>query len=332
MSRASKQCFKFSSICRINHLIIIVGPNVSSNMLPFLIVTLLILAAAVPGESFLSQFNANLHLSSARYVASRDLEDSADAAEFLDLSTSDLARIQTARSSRTVMPLIILAEPILPGQSIEFGSNDKRFHALIAHALQNEPNEVGVLGTNPYTGRPLNIGVTAKVSASSIRRDDSDKAMVVLDVVGERRFECAGEPWMDDTSSFYLADIDYSNGRGDSHESYSANDDAGEEESIADSARACALSDSVPDLVETWTYWMAQTGICSRTSMKQIMEVSSSIHACVQLNSTLFTRNQSIALPDLSPTPYQSETKHYQRSLVQCRITLVSAPFGSVSC
>lgn len=241
-------------------------------MLPFLIVTLLILAAAVPGESFLSQFNANLHPSSARCVASRDLEDSADAAEFLDLSTSDLARIQTARSSRTVMPLIILAEPILPGQSIEFGSNDKRFHALIAHALQNNANEIGVLGTNPHTGWPLNIGVTAKVSASSIRRDDSDKAMVVLDVVGERRFECAGEPWMDDTSSFYLADIDYSNGRGDSHESSSANDTAGEEESIADSARACALSDSVPDLVETWTYWMAHTGICSQTSMKQIME------------------------------------------------------------
>lgn len=177
------------------------------------------------------------------------------------------------------MPLIILAEPILPGQSIEFGSSDKRFHALIAHALQNEPNEIGVLGTNPYTGQPLNIGVTAKVSASNIRRDDSDKAMVVLDVVGERRFECAGEPWMDDTSSFYLADIDASKGRGDSYETSSANDTTGEEENIADSARASALSDSVPDLVETWTHWMAQAGICSRTSMKQIMEVSSSIHA-----------------------------------------------------
>lgn len=243
-------------------------------MLPLPIVTLLILAAAVPAESFLST-NANFRSSvHGRYVASRDLEDSADAAEFLDLSASDLARIQTARSSRTVMPLIILAEPILPGQKIEFGSVDKKFHALIAHALQNEPNEIGVLGTNPYTGRPLNIGVTAKVSASSIRRDDSDKAMVVLDVVGERRFECASEPWMDDTSSFYLADIDYSKGRGDSYDASSANDTADDEESIADSARACVLSDSVPDLVETWTHWMAQTGICSRTSMKQIMEVS----------------------------------------------------------
>ena len=244
-------------------------------MLPFLTVTLLVLASAVPSESFLPT-NANSRPSARRYVASRDLEeDSADAAEFLDLSPSDLSRIQTARSSRTVMPLIILAEPILPGQNIEFGSNDKRFHALIAHALQNgEPHEIGVLGTNPHTGRPLNIGVTAKVSASAIRRDGSDKAMVVLDVVGERRFECAGEPWMDDTSSFYLADIDYSNGRCDTYEASSPNGTTSEEESIADSARAHALSESVPELVETWTHWMAQTGICSRTSMKHIIEVS----------------------------------------------------------
>ena len=268
-------------------------------MLPFPIVALLILTAAMPGESFMST-NAHSQPSSARYVASRDLDDSAEAAEFLGLSTSDLARIQTARSSRTVLPLIILAEPILPGQRIEFGSNDKRFHTLIAHALQNgHSNEIGVLGTNPYTGRSLGIGVTAKISASSIRRDGSDKAMVVLDVVGERRFECAGEPWMDDTSSFYLADIDYSKGRAD--ETSSATNAANEEESITDSARVCALSESVPGLVETWMYWMAQSGVCSRTSMKQIMEVSSSADSCVfQMKPAFFTRNKSTALPGLS--------------------------------
>eukprot|EP00563_Minutocellus_polymorphus_P018167 CAMPEP_0197726652 /NCGR_PEP_ID=MMETSP1434-20131217/16617_1 /TAXON_ID=265543 /ORGANISM="Minutocellus polymorphus, Strain CCMP3303" /LENGTH=314 /DNA_ID=CAMNT_0043312653 /DNA_START=101 /DNA_END=1045 /DNA_ORIENTATION=- len=245
-------------------------------MRSFIVSASLVLAASLPFcESFVPSRSANGNfwpsLLSPRYVASRDIDDSADAAEFLDLSSSDLARIKSARSSRTVLPIIIL-EPLLPGQRLQFGSSDEKFHALIAHALNtNGSNEIGVLGINPYTRRPLNIGVTVTASASSIRRDDTDKAMLILDVVGHRQFECAAEPWMDDTSSFYLADIEYSEGRGNQYETTSAAS-ADEKESIADAAKVHALSASVPNLVEEWTHWMSQTGIFSRKRMKEIIE------------------------------------------------------------
>jgi hypothetical protein len=41
-------------------------------------------------------------------------------------------------------------------------SSDPKFDELIIYALssQNEGSEIGILGFNPFTGQPLNMGVS----------------------------------------------------------------------------------------------------------------------------------------------------------------------------
>jgi hypothetical protein len=57
------------------------------------------------------------------------------------------------------LPIMIL-DPILPGQVLEFGSNDIKFVKLLQYVLQSDEGEIGMIGMNPHTGRPLNLGVS----------------------------------------------------------------------------------------------------------------------------------------------------------------------------
>jgi len=90
--------------------------------------------------------------SSALHVASRD------DLEYLPLSSSDLSRLTGMRERHVTLPLVIL-EPILPNQKLEWGSADPKFVKLLQHVLEDEQGEIAMIGMNPHTGRPLNIGV-----------------------------------------------------------------------------------------------------------------------------------------------------------------------------
>ena len=60
------------------------------------------------------------------------------------------------------MPILIL-DAMVPGQRLSFQSSDPKFHKLVEHALSSkQTNEIGMIGFNPHTGKPLNMGVSIK--------------------------------------------------------------------------------------------------------------------------------------------------------------------------
>mmetsp|Transcript_30672 Transcript_30672/g.40202 ORF Transcript_30672/g.40202 Transcript_30672/m.40202 type:complete len:215 (+) Transcript_30672:1-645(+) len=99
---------------------------------------------------------------------------------------------------------------MLPGQRLEFGSTDPKFQKLVEHVLENG-QEVGMIGINPHTGRPLNMGVTLPIREEHLKSDAQGN--LVISVQGSRRFEVQGEPWLDESSSFYMADVEIVDGR-----------------------------------------------------------------------------------------------------------------------
>lgn len=131
-------------------------------------------------------------------------------------------------------------------------SADPKFHNLVEHVLEEEENgnEIGMIGFNPHTGRPLNVGVTLEVTPDCVRRNKKD-GMITLNCQAKRQFEVQGEPWLHNNesgtnnprasqSSFYLADIEIVDGR--------------TEEALRDDVAQAVqnLSDQIPGLVETW--------------------------------------------------------------------------------
>lgn len=67
------------------------------------------------------------------------------------------------RDRHITIPILIL-DPMLPGQCLEFGSADPKFQKLIDHVLDSQQKELGMIGLNPHTGRPLNLGVRIRIS------------------------------------------------------------------------------------------------------------------------------------------------------------------------
>lgn len=83
---------------------------------------------------------------------------SRDDLEYLPLSSSDLSRLTLMRERHTTLPIVI-SEAMLPGQVLEMGSADPKFIQLLQQVLSSKTGEFGMIGINPHTGRPLNIGV-----------------------------------------------------------------------------------------------------------------------------------------------------------------------------
>jgi hypothetical protein len=78
--------------------------------------------------------------------------------EYLPFSSSDMTRLSQMRDRHTAIPIVIL-DSMLPGQSLEIGSADPKFQKLIQHVFDSPEREIGMIGLNPHTGRPLNLGV-----------------------------------------------------------------------------------------------------------------------------------------------------------------------------
>ena len=88
-----------------------------------------------------------------------------------------------------------------------------------------------------------------------------DKGVWSISVKGQRRFEVQGEPWMDETSSFYLADVEIVDGR---------------EEPPLDSElqhEAERMSDALPQLVEEWLRLILSTERSDLQGMSKRMQV-----------------------------------------------------------
>lgn len=150
----------------------------------------------------------------------------------------------------------------------------------------DEERLIGMIGLNPVTGRPLNLGVrlelmimifissviefrlvimlmfkrdflqffpkvTLHIHEDCVRRENDN---IYIAVKGDRRFQVQGEPWLDDTESYYLAEIEFIESR---------------EEVLSDEEKveATKLSNALPELVNRWLGWVIQTGKSTEAEM-----------------------------------------------------------------
>lgn len=149
-------------------------------------------------------------------------------------------------------------------------SADPRFHSLVHYVLSGG-TEIGMVGLNPHTGRPLNVGVTLPVTPEDVAVNKKTK-VVTLNVQAKSRFEVQGEPWLfeDPTitrhandnsadSAFYLADVETVDGR--------------KEEPMTDEMAATTqnLADQLPNLIGTWVHHLVATNKADALKMESRM-------------------------------------------------------------
>lgn len=181
-----------------------------------------------------------------------------DDAQFLPLNDSDIRKIRDMKERHITIPIIIL-DAILPGQCMNFKSTDPKFGKLLEHVLQQSSGEIGIIGFNPYTGKPLNMGSTVRVSKSDIVTDSFDPNLLAISVQAKRRFEVQGEPELDKTNSFYLADVEIIDHKVQ---------DISKEEKL----KANKISMTIPELVEEWTEWLMKSGKMDSLGIEKIMK------------------------------------------------------------
>ena len=149
-----------------------------------------------------------------------------DDADLLKLSKQDIGRFHHMKTRGRVMPVIVLGEPILPGQRLFFRSGDTKFEELIKYIARIERDnlesrnslvrtsnivEVGILGFQPGTGQPLQIGVTSTVRTSNFNYGltaANREKVITTSFLGNQIFRLVGDPWMDPTSSFHMAHVE----------------------------------------------------------------------------------------------------------------------------
>jgi len=179
-------------------------------------------------------------------------DDSAEHASPLQLTSHDLQRLARLKESRFQMPIVIL-DAMLPKQQLTFETQDPKFHKMIDYCLETG-SELGMLGLNPHTGRPLCRGVTVDICNSPAVANPVNKS-IRLAVTGQKRFEVQGEPRLDDSGSFYIADVEIVEDR---------------YETITDEQQADAetLSETLPGLMEKWTKWVLKSGVTDKQGLE----------------------------------------------------------------
>lgn len=132
--------------------------------------------------------------------------------------------------------------------------------------------EIGIVGFNPQTGKPLSVGVTLPVHPEDVVVDKSTK-VVTLNVQAKDRFEVQGQPWMFDDdatitregdednadAAFYLADVKTVDGR--------------REAPLTDEAAVTTqnLADQIPNLIGTWVHHLVTKNKADALKMESRM-------------------------------------------------------------
>jgi Lon protease-like protein len=207
--------------------------------------------ASVMSSTTTTQLIASRYL----FASSRgrdDLEDSPERATPLSLSAADLARLQSAQARQSVIPIMIL-DSMLPKQKLTFQSNDPKFRRLIEYCLRTN-SDLGMLGVNPQTRRPLCRGVTVKLLKDYDMTNDS----ILVTMIGNERIEVQGEPWLDESKSFYLANIESVDG-------------SDEPMTRAQEDSAQEWYNKVPHMVQEWQQWVIQSGSTDRRGLHSRM-------------------------------------------------------------
>jgi hypothetical protein len=219
-----------------------------------------------------SSVDISVGISSSRIAASRTRED----ADLLPLSSFDRGKFHHMKTRGRVMPIIVMGEPILPGQRLYFRSGDPKFEELIKYIAQVEldyansggkfiPNiEIGILGFDPQSGQPLQIGVTSHVQtkkfAYSLTAENRDRA-ITTSFCGARIFRLVSNPWMDPTGSFHMARVDILDGRYD--------DETRRTTKRLDTSQieSDELFAQIPGYVDEWMELMFEAGLATPASL-----------------------------------------------------------------
>ena len=167
-------------------------------------------------------------------------DDAADRASPLELTAQDMARFTRLQECSVQMPILIL-DAMLPKQQMTFETQDPKFHKLFDYCLETG-TPMGILGLNPTTGRPMNRGVTVDLTNSPAVANPLTKSVRIA-VTGQERFEVQGEPWLDDTGSFYMADVEIV-------------EDRYEHMTAQQEAHAQTLAQTLPQLMKEWKRWV----------------------------------------------------------------------------
>mmetsp|Transcript_17655 Transcript_17655/g.26800 ORF Transcript_17655/g.26800 Transcript_17655/m.26800 type:complete len:294 (+) Transcript_17655:40-921(+) len=173
-----------------------------------------------------------------------------DALEPLSFSANDLKRIEQLRDRRKTIPIMVLAA-MLPGQTLEFSVQDERFRVL-ADRLKEEP-VLGMIGFDPSTKEPLDVGVTVKINNLVVNENSC-----TISIEGHERFQLESDLYFndDDAKSYYVADVEMV-------------EKSCEIELTAQQMKeAKSLHDEIPDLVQDWMQWLYKTGHATPESMK----------------------------------------------------------------
>ncbi|KAL3941401.1 MAG: hypothetical protein SGBAC_004230 [Bacillariaceae sp.] len=181
--------------------------------------------------------------------------DKAESAKPLPLTAEDLAMLHNLRTRVVTIP-IVLMDAILPQQELSFISEDRKAALMLKYALASETQEIGVIGFNPHDGSPLNKGVTAHIAQDQLAYEiestetSSDNMSLGIKLKGDRCFDVVGQPFMDDTHSFYLANVEITDGRKETMT----------KEMVE---QAEEFSSMIPDLVGDFVYWMEKEEVMS---------------------------------------------------------------------
>jgi len=184
-------------------------------------------------------------------------DDSSEYATPLKLTMEDMERFQTLKTSSSTMPILIL-DSMLPKQELSIDSSDPKMARLVHYCLENNC-EIAMLGLNPTTGAPLSRGVTVRVDESKIQLSPTTKS-VILSVTGGRRMEVQSQPWLDDSGSFYLSNVELIDTR--------------KEPSLSREQQTLVhqLSDTLPKAIRTWSRWVLKSGKTDKEGLQAIMD------------------------------------------------------------
>jgi len=150
---------------------------------------------------------------------------------------------------------------------LEITSSDPKLNSLIDYVLQSTTSdELGILGLNPRTKSPLNIGVTAKVTKENVRNaltgtrtGAGTGAVISLQTTGQRRFEIEEQPYLHDSGSFYMAHVEIV-------------EDREEIMSMEQCHEAEKLSRKLPSLVQKWKQLVYSQSTTVKRQVNYIME------------------------------------------------------------
>lgn len=151
---------------------------------------------------------------------------------------------------------------LTPTALLKFCSSDPKFFELLKHVLEsNNSDEIGIIGFNPQNGEPLNRGVTVTVDKENFTYGMTQNYEPVLtaSLKGKRCFEVIGEPWLDETNSFFLANTEISDNRK-------------EVMSTENEDTAMQIHETIPRQVEEYLDLIMETEERGEENLKQILE------------------------------------------------------------